>query len=207
MKSVTSTAVSLLLAFPLIAFAAGDEKVKCETKTTQLEYFYGLASCTSADGKFLSEYVSRNSVNWYTINKDIYENGSWKNYRCSTTLTNSAFDTVSSESCQYTPKANIKQNYVVESYDNQTDTTYYATGIKVVQFTFSDRDGEVQKVEKWVNGVSTTKNHVDITSVSEVKLKVTDNDGNVTETSATVYPPMMQTCSRGGQLVLCGNEF
>lgn len=207
MKFITYTTVSLLLAFPLIAAAAGDEKIKCKTKTTQVEYFYGSASCTTFDGKYLNEYVSRNSSRWYTIAQNIYENGSWENYRCSTTLPNSAFETVSSESCQYTPKANIKQHYVVESYDRRTDTTYYAAGIKVAQFTFSDRDGEVQKVEKWVNGISTTKNHVDITSTSEVKLKVTDNDGNVTETTATVHPPMMQTCSRGGQLILCDNEF
>ncbi|WP_457933869.1 hypothetical protein LOS73_14150 [Pseudoalteromonas sp. SCSIO 43210] len=207
MKFLTSTTMSLLFALPFLASAAGDKKVKCETTTNQLEYYYGLASCSTFDGDFLSEYVSKSYSQWYTIIQDKYDNGSWKNYRCSSNLPNSAYETISNESCQYTPKASINRHYVEESYDSRTDTTYYAAGVIVAQFTFSDRDGEVQKVEKWVNGQSTTKSHVDITSASEVKLKVTDNDGNVTETSTTVYPPMMQTCSRGGQLILCEGNF
>ncbi|NOU49785.1 hypothetical protein HG263_04455 [Pseudoalteromonas sp. JBTF-M23] len=206
MKLLTMLAISSLTALSFNAAAAGDQKVNCKTTTQNIPYYYGWASCW-ASGRFMQEHVSRSATQWYTISETVYENGQWNTYQCSDTLTSVAYDTVTQESCEYTPLAVIREHLITERYDSRTGTTYYKTGVVVADFNYSDRDGQVQKVEKWVGGVSTAKSHVDITSPTTVRLRVTDNDGNVTDTSRTVSPPMIQQCSRGGMMIICDMDF
>ncbi|TQF71340.1 hypothetical protein [Pseudoalteromonas luteoviolacea] len=206
MNSISKLAIVSLGMLSASAFAAGDNKINCKTETSQIKYYYGWASC-HASGKYLQEYVSRSSSLWHTIEETEFDGINWSTYRCTTTLPQTGYDTHNSESCQYTPKANITEHLVQSHYDRRTDTTYYEAGVIVADFTYSDRDGQVQKVEKWVNGVSTTRGHVDITSTSTVRLRVTDNDGNVTDTTRTLTPPMIEQCRRRGMLVLCGDDF
>ncbi|WP_125717389.1 hypothetical protein [Pseudoalteromonas rubra] len=206
MNFLSLIAIGSLSVLSVSALAAGDQKINCKTTSSQTPYYYGWASCF-ASGKLLQEYVSRSSTQWYTIEETEFDGIDWTTYRCSTTLTQKGYDTHSRESCEYTPKAQITSHLVESHYDRRTDTTYYEAGVIVADFTYSDRDGQVQKVEKWVNGVSTTRGHVDITSRSTVKLRVTDNDGHVTETSMTLSPPMIEQCRRGGMLILCGDDF
>ncbi|MBE0370356.1 hypothetical protein [Pseudoalteromonas aurantia] len=206
MKLLTIFAISSLSVLSINAFAAGDQKINCQTDATEVPYYYGWASCW-ASGRHMQEHVTKSFSQWHTIKETVFESGQWTTYQCNSILPSVGYDRVTSESCQYTPKAIIKEHLVTERYDSRTDTTYYAAGIVVADFNYSDRDGQVQKVEKWVDGVSTTRGHVDITSPATVKLRVTDNDGNVTVTSRSIRPPMIQQCRRGGMLILCDVDF
>ncbi|MDK1286521.1 hypothetical protein [Pseudoalteromonas umbrosa] len=206
MNLLSKVAIASLSILSTSVFAAGDQKVNCKTTTVQTPYWYGWASC-HASGEFLHQHISQHHSQWITLTETKYENGNWTTYRCDTTLPNKGYNTSSRESCQYTPKANITEHLVESHYDRHSGITYYEADVIVADFNYSDRDGHVQKVEKWVNGVSTSRGHVDIRTTSTVKLRVTDNDGNVTETTRTLSPPMIQQCRRGDMLIICDDNF
>jgi len=180
----------------------GDAKVNCTTSTVSTPYYYGWANCSDR-GRTLSSNISRSAVQWVTLTERHRVGNNYVTYQCSGYLTQTGYDQRTVENCQYTPRAVIRQHYVQESYDSRTDTTYYQAGIAVAAFEYSDRDGHVTQVEKWVNGVSVTDHHIDVYEPTHVRLRVTDNHGHVTDTSKTITPSPEQICMRGGMLIIC----
>jgi hypothetical protein len=202
MKSLIALLTAILGILSFSVNADGDQPVNCQTSTIDVIYFYGNANCHGGSGHYLSKNFYKNPTPSIRLNEVI--NGVW--YSCWAQLPYSDTDTIQRTSCEYTPKANIEEHYV-ESYTHPiTKITYFETGVIIAKFTYSDRDGQVQQVQRWVDGVLTTSPFVEIDTPSTVTLKVTDNDGHVTQTSRVLYPPMIPICKRGGILVLCDGE-
>lgn len=202
MKKIGLVSLFLSALLSLNVNAAGDQKVNCTTVSSQMPYYYGNAQCFTS-GRWLNQYFSNSITATVWLREQVLENGRWVTYQCSTTLPSTGFTTVNQEQCQYTPKAIVRQHYVEERYDSRTDTTYYRSDLAVAAFEYSDRDGQVQTIEKWVNGVSVSSGHVDVYEPTQVRLRVTDNDGHVTDTTSTISPPGSAYCTRGGIAIIC----
>lgn len=206
-KLLITTLLALGVSFQLHATStSGDEKVNCTETVVSIPYYYGEASCY-ANGRWLSSYEYFSYTQWIQLTEQYWNGSYYETLQCSASLPHMGYHQEVTEECEYTPRATIRTHYLEDYYDSNTGITYYQAGVIVAAFEHSDRDGYITNVEKWVDGESITANHVDIYEPTHVRLRVTDNDGHVTETSSTISPPLRQVCMRGGNLIMCDSPW
>ncbi len=208
MKLIKNTLITtVLILFAGNAVADGDEPVNCETTSVQVALYEGWSYCSvEVSGVLyqLSEYIQLTRSSRALLSE--YINGS--RYECFADVPFSRFGTETIQVCEYTPKAVIKEHNV-----DAGDGTY-EQGVKVVDFESSDRDGYVVSEEVFIDGVSVPNRYHELkvkfgeySSTYNVTFKVTDDDGNVTETSKNVSVSNLAICQGlGGIDEVCESE-
>lgn len=124
---------------------------------------------------------------------------------CTASIPFSHEEDVTQRVCDYTPKAIITSHLIQTRVEK--GITYYAAGQAAVKFNFSDRDGSISSAQAWVDGTNVSTNYHIINGAGyyTVRLKVTDNDGYVTEETRTVSVSPFEECSQNGVMILCPN--
>ncbi|MET1254340.1 hypothetical protein [Aliikangiella maris] len=124
---------------------AGDEAVNCRTETFEVPVYAGWAYCTAYyDNKSypLSEYFSRSESGHEYISDYIRDQyGTMRNVGCWANVPFSHVESIPGRICDHTPKASI----TIYRHEGSTSITVYVNG--------TDRDGQIQLKELWVNGV------------------------------------------------------
>lgn len=183
-------ALSTLSIGPFYASASGDEAVNCRTETVGKQAIYsGIASC-NVDGYTLDRYILPTTLGITTITE--YLGGLWRS--CNAQVPFSHYESVQKTVCDYTPKASL---YV----DKQSRETY-------VNMSASDRDGHIVSTQAWLDGAPVTFGSLTLRSGYEVKIhnlkmRVKDDDGYVTERSAVIRVEPFVPCDDGTKRPIC----
>ncbi|BBN80530.1 hypothetical protein PA25_05150 [Pseudoalteromonas sp. A25] len=141
--------------------------------TTYQTIYWGKAKCYT-QGEWLAKYYS------YSILRSVHlSKGSGLDYKsCWAEIPFERQQASTTEICDYKPTTPISL-YRVEG-----DTT------AIVTLNGSDQDGSITRYELWVDGVRQTGNTAQLVGAQgdsfEVRGRVTDNDGDTTETSKSV---------------------
>lgn len=178
---------------------AGDEEVNCRTEFVGTQKIYqGWATCSKTltlknDQEVkvtIKDYVSATTSSKATLDKLYYANDGKTYYvTCTADVPYSHEEDVYEEVCDYTPNVDL---HVFQ--DNIYSTTVYAD--------WSDRDGNVNKVEWWVDGVKTsvgssfnmTRRGSNEDYSKRLQIKVTDNDGYTDADSVTATFKSPNSC-------------
>ncbi|MGL1959550.1 MAG: hypothetical protein OCD00_19905, partial [Colwellia sp.] len=126
---------------------------------------------------------------------------------CSTELDYLGEEPIKKHSCDYTPEAAIKYYYI-----GAENGEYYVAGKKAVVFSASDSDGTISKTEAWIDGVPVSfGTHFLKANFGpvwyNVRIKVTDNDGYITEATSIIPVSSRPVCyDSNGILKVCEGE-
>ncbi|KZN60730.1 hypothetical protein [Pseudoalteromonas luteoviolacea] len=163
---------------------AGDQQVNCRTQAVTSAVYSGNASCY-AGGQYISRYVHNSASSTAFVSQVV--NG--RTVSCSASVPFSHNETANVRKCDYTPQARVKLDAQFNS-----DSTRARV---VIRNLSTDRDGQISKVEYWVDNVyqGTLSGSYKYLSwrdtfpsfSTRVKIRVTDNDG-YTDISSTYIP-------------------